>query len=135
MDDITRDEFLDKLSPDIRPLIACAMDCECGCEVLDFFRQRPLVWLEVSDIVYHLKQPHGQVVNALNQLTDARILEGFTVLGAWTFYGLTRDAEVLVALEQFWRLRDDWHVRWERVRGTLRWRAVSKEVNDEHPGR
>ena len=126
MDQTMRQQFLDELCPRLRPLIACVMNCECGCEALDFFRHRPLTWLEASDIAYHLRQPYDQVVAALNQLTALGILERFTVLGSWTFYGLTQSAEILNALEQFWAWRDDWHMRMEQVKHELQLPAAGK---------
>ena len=123
MNESTRQELLSELCPRLRPLIARVMECECGCEVLDFFRQRPLAWLEAPDIAYHLRQSQAQVIEALNQLTEAGILERFTVLSRWTFYGLARNAGILQALEQFWSWRDDYSTRLERAEGALKLRA------------
>ena len=123
MDESTRQELLDELCPHLRPLIARVMDCECGCEVLDFFRQRSLTWLEASDIAYHLRQSPAYVIEALNQLAEVGILERHTVLSRWTFYGLARNAGILQALEQFWSWRDDYHARLERAEDALKLRA------------
>ena len=126
MDLQLRQEFLNDLCPRLQPLAACVMDCECGSEVVEFFRRRSRTWLEASDIIYHLRQPNDQVTAALNQLTALGILERFTVLNSWTFYGLTQSAEILNALEQFWAWRDDWHTRMERVKHELQLPATGK---------
>ncbi len=126
MDQTMRQQFLDELCPRLRPLIAGVMDCECGCEALDFFRRRPLTWLEASDIAYHLRQPNDQIAAALNRLSALGLLERFTVLGSWTFYGLTRSAEILNALEQFWAWRDDWHTRMDRLKHELQLPATGR---------
>lgn len=126
MDQTMRQQFIDELCPRLRPLIGCVMDCECGSEVVEFFRRRSRTWLEASDIAYHLRQPYDQVVAALNQLTALGILERLTVLGSWTFYGLTQSAKILNALEQFWAWRDDWRTRMEQLKHELQLPATGK---------
>ena len=126
MDLQLRQEFLNDLCPHLQPLAAGVMDCECGNEVVEFFRRRPRTWLEASDIVYHLRQPNDQVAAALNQLTALGILERFTVLSSWTFYGLTQSTEIVNALEQFWAWRDDWHTRMEQLKHELQLPATGK---------
>ncbi len=119
MDQTMRQKFLDELCPRLRPLIACVMDCACGSQVIEFYRRRSRTWLEASDIAYHLRKPNDQVAAALYRLTALGILERFTVLGSWTFYGLTQKPEILNALEQFWTWRDDWRMRVEQVKNEL----------------
>lgn len=119
MDEWIREDLMDGLCPSIRPLVACMMDCEGGCRVLDLFRRRPLTWLQVSDISYHVSQPREQLDATLNRLVGLGILECLNVSGIWTFYGLTRDARILECLEQFWVWRDDWQTRWGQVQETL----------------
>ena len=123
MDEKTRQEFLNVLCPRIRPIAARVMDCACGCEALDLFRYRTRVWLEIADIAHYLKQPLDHVVGALDLLTEIGILERRDIFGM-AFYGMTRNQQVLNALEQFWAWRDEWHVQLERVRGTLRLGSV-----------
>lgn len=122
MSEIWREEFLSDLCPHVQPLIARFMDSDCGCNILDFFRQCPLTLLQASDIAYHVRQPPAQVIEALNLLTSARAIECCKVLD-FTFYGLTRDSDIQRALEQFWAWRDYWHVRLERVRSGLQLNA------------
>lgn len=38
----THEEFLNNLCPRIRLVVANLMECDYGCALLDFFRQRPL---------------------------------------------------------------------------------------------
>jgi hypothetical protein len=123
MDEIERQEFLREPCPGLRPLIVRVLDCKCGCHVLDFFRRRPLTWLEASDIAYHLRQPDDEVVTALNHLANIGIVQRLIVLG-YSFCGLTRDADALEAIEQFWVWRDIRHAHLERVSDALRLRSV-----------
>ena len=119
MDDVTREEFLSDLCPRVRPLIVQLMDCECGCEALDFFRTRPRTWLETADIAYHLSQSGQDVAVALGALTQIGVVERQEILYT-AFFSLTRDAEILDALDQYWVWRDTWNTRWHRVRETLK---------------
>ncbi len=118
MEEKTREEFLNDLCPRIRTVVADLMEYDCGCAVLDFFRQRPLTWLEASDVAYHLRQPHPQVVAALDQIAKTRFVERRSISNA-TFYSLTRNEKLLNVLEQFWIWRDDWQHRVESVREIL----------------
>lgn len=118
MEEITGQEFLNELCPLLRPVARRVMECPCGCEALDFFRFRTRVWLEAADIAHHVRQPVDQVIVALNLLGELGILERRDILGV-AFYGMARNEQILNALEQFWAWRDDWHMRLERVRGTL----------------
>lgn len=122
MDEVTRQQFLDELCPQIRPLIARLMDCACGCEILELFRRRPLTSLQASDIAYHLRLPQPQVIEGLSLLVDAGVIECRGILD-FTFYGLTHDSEIQRALEQFWVWRDHWRTRLERVRSGLQLNA------------
>ena len=115
----TQQEFLNELCPQLRPLIARVLECDCGCQALDFFRRRPRVWLEVTDIAYHLRQPHPRTMATLNRLTEAGILECFTVLNTWTFYGLSQRHEILQALDPFWVWRDHWNAHVEQIKDAL----------------
>lgn len=119
MQDKMQLDFLNELCPNVRPLIAQVLECECGCQALDFFRRRPRAWLGASDIAYHLGQPLDRTMTILNRLTEAGILEGFTVRNTWTFYGLSQRTEVLRALDQFWAWRDDRLAQIEQVRDAL----------------
>jgi len=118
MDESVRQEFLDELCPQIRPLVARLMDCSCGCEILEFFRRRPLTSLEASDIAYHLRQPQSQIIEALSWLVCTGVIECQKIRD-FTFYGLTHDIEIQRALEQFWVWRDHWHARLEGIRNRL----------------
>ncbi len=118
MEEKTREEFLNDLCPRIRMVVADLMEYNCGCALLDFFRQRPLTWLTASDLAYHLRQPHPQVVAALDQMVKTRFVERRSILNA-TFYSLTRNENLLNVLEQFWIWRDDWQNRVESVREAL----------------
>lgn len=117
-----REEFLNDLCPRIRPVVAHLMECDCGCAVLDFFRQRPLTWLQASDVAYHLRQPHQVIAETLNQIAEAGLVERRNILNS-TFYGLTKNENLLNALEQFWVWRDDWRSRVESVRVALQLQA------------
>ncbi|MCL4394267.1 MAG: hypothetical protein M1482_05595 [Chloroflexi bacterium] len=131
MNDSTRQEFLNELCPRLRPLIARVLDCECACEVLDFFRQRSLTWLQASDIAYHLRRSESQAIDALDQLTDARLIERKAVLNSWTFYRLAHETELSQALEQFWLLRDDHLARLERAKDELKLHIITKMTSVE----
>ncbi|MBI5029271.1 MAG: winged helix-turn-helix transcriptional regulator [Chloroflexi bacterium] len=122
MSEIWREEFLHDLCPRVQPLIARLLDSHCGCAILEFFHHRPLTWLEASDIAYHLRQSLPQVIDALNLLVRARVIEFRKILD-FTFYGLTRDLEIRRALEQFWVWRDYWHARLEHIRERLQLNA------------
>lgn len=119
MDNATREEFLSDLCPRVRPLIVQLMDCACGCEALDFFRTRSHTRLEVADIAYHMSQTEMEVAVALRALTQIGVVERQEIFDT-AFYSLTRNAEVLEALDQYWLWRDEWNARWRRVKGTLK---------------
>jgi predicted transcriptional regulator len=126
MNGSTRQEFLNELCPHLRPLIAQVLDCECACELLDFFRQRPITWLQASDIAYHLRRSESQAIDALDRLIDARLIERKAVLDSWTFYRLGYETEASQALEQFWLLRDDHLARLERAKEELKLRSSGR---------
>lgn len=111
--------FISELCPRLRPLIARVLQYECGCHMLDFFRQRPRAWLQAMDIAYYLHQRPTQTEATLEELVQEGILERFTVLDTFTFYGLSQSPKVLQALEQFWAWRDDWKAQVEQVRFAL----------------
>ncbi|MBI4790365.1 MAG: hypothetical protein HY782_25310 [Chloroflexi bacterium] len=129
MRDQTQQDFLNALCPKLRPLIARVLECDCGCQVLDFFRQRPRAWLQMSDIAYHLRQTPQQTIVILNVLVEQGIVEHFTVLNRWTFYGLSQRHEILRALDQFWTWRDHWHARMEQVKDALQLPAARESVS------
>ena len=118
LSELSQDEFLDDLCLQVQPLIARLMKSDCGCNILEFFHQRPLTWLEASDIAYHLRQSLSQVIDALNMLVRVGVIECRKILNL-TFYGLTSDLEIQRALEQFWAWRDYWRERLDRVRHRL----------------
>jgi len=118
-----RAEFLNDLCPQVRPLIADLMNCDCGCEILEFFRRRPLTSLQASDIAYHVRQSQAQVAETLNLLVGAKVIEPQKVLD-FTFYGLTHDLEIQRALEQFWVWRDHWHTHLSRIYEGLQFSTV-----------
>ena len=122
MDDTTRHKFLDELCPHLRTLIECLMDCDCGCEVVDFFRHRKLTLIEARDIAGHLQRPLNEVAPSLDRLVEMGILERQVILD-WTLYGLARDAQIRNGLEQFWLLRDAWRQQWEQTQETLHLRV------------
>ncbi len=126
MQDKTQQDFLSELCPNLRPLIARVLECECGAQALDFFRRRPRAWLQMSDIAYHIGQTPTQTMVTLNLLTEERILERFTVLNTWTFYGLSQRNEILQALDQFWASRDHWHARMEQVKDALQFNELER---------
>lgn len=107
------------LCPRARPLIVQVMDCACGCEALDFFRTRSRTWLEVADIAYYMSQTEKEVAVALHALTHIGVTERREIFDT-AFYSLTRNAEVLEALDQYWLWREEWNARWRRVNGTLK---------------
>ncbi len=123
MEEATRQGFLDELCPQIRPLIARLMDCDCGCNILEFFRRRPLTSLQASDIAYHVRRPRTQVIEALNLLAEIGVIE-CQQIPDFAFYRLTRDSEIQSALEQFWIWQDYWHTHLSRVRESLQLGAV-----------
>ncbi len=120
----TRQEFLNDLCPRIRPLIACTMDCPCGCETLDLLRVRSNTWLTASDIAYHVSAPIEHVQAALDLFVRTGFVERLEAVG-WTFYAIARDGKTPIALEQFWLQRDDWRDRVTRVQATLRLRHAA----------
>ncbi len=126
MNDLTLQEFLAELCPRLRPVVARVMDCRYGCEILDFFRHRRLVWLEAADIANYVSAPLDQVGGAVDQLARLGLLEHRDVLGN-AYYGLTHDAEILNHLEQFWTWRDDWSEHWQRAKGELRLNTARAE--------
>lgn len=128
MPDKTQQEFLNELCPQLRPLIARLLETECGCQALDFFRHRPRAWLQVTDIAYYLRQPPQQTMATLDVLIEEGILERFTVLDTWTFYGLSRRHQILQALDLFWTWRDSWHARMEQVKGALQLPASNESA-------
>ncbi len=128
MQDLTQQEFLNELCPRLRPLIARVLECDCTCQTLDFFRRRPLAWLESSDIAYHLHRPEDETIELLKQLTEAGLLDRFTVLNSQTFYGLAPRSDILKALDQFWVWRDHWNAQLERVRDALQLHAIHKST-------
>jgi DNA-binding IclR family transcriptional regulator len=132
MHDKTQQEFLNELCPHLRPLIARVLECECGCQTLDFFRRRPLAWLEASDIAYHLHRPPNETTEILKRLTEAGVLERFTVLDSRTFYGLSQRHEILQALDQFWAWRDHWDAQLEQVKDALQLSAGSESALASH---
>ena len=119
MQDKTQQDLMSELCPNLRPLIARVLECECGAQTLDFFRRRPRAWLQMSDIAYHLRQTPKQTMAILNLLAEEGILERFTVLNTGTFYGLSQRHEILRALDQFWDWRDYWHAHLEQVKDAL----------------
>lgn len=124
MQDLTQQEFLNELCPRLRPLIAHVLECDRACQVLDFFRRRPLAWLEASDIAYHLHHPQDETTEILKQLTEAGLLDRFTVLNSRTFYGLPQRGDILQALDQFWGWRDHWKAQLEQVKDVLQLHAI-----------
>ena len=118
MDAVTRQYFLDELCPRLRTLIECVMDCDCGCEAVDFFRSRSLALAEARDIAAQVRLPLDQVLPSLDRLVELGIVERVMILNE-PFYGLTRDPRARSALEQFWLMRDDWRGRMEQTRATL----------------
>jgi hypothetical protein len=128
MQDPTRQEFLSELCPRLRPLFAHILECGCACQVLDLFRRRPLAWLEASDIAYHLRHPQGETTEILKQLTEAGLLDHFTVLNSRTFYGLPPRSYILGALDQFWTWRDHWNTQLERVKDALQLHAIREST-------
>lgn len=128
MEDPTQQEFLNELCPRLRPLVARVLECECACQMLDFFRRRPLAWLEASDIAYHLHRPQEETVEILKQLTDTGFLDQFTVMNGRTFYGLPARSDILKALDQFWAWRDHWNAQLEQVKDTLQLRAIREST-------
>ncbi len=128
MQDLTQQEFLNELCPRLRPLIARILECDCACQTLDFFRRRPLAWLESSDISYHLQRPQAETIKILEQLTEVGLLDRFTVLNSQTFYGLASRSEILKALDQFWVWRDHWNAQLEQVKDTLQLHAIREST-------
>lgn len=118
MDSLSRQEFLDELCPQLRPLVERLMDCDCGCEVIDFFRYRTLTWIEASEIAGQLQLPTERAGQSLAQLAAIGIVDRFEVLDR-AFFGLTRDPQALRTLEQFWLLRDGWRSQLEQARSAL----------------
>ena len=114
----TLDIFLNELHPRVRPLITQIMEREDECELLDLFRCRPLTWLEVDDIAYHLRRSRAQVNERVNWLVDAGIVQCRFVSGL-TFYSLTNDSEIANALEAFWSWRENWYAHLEQVKHHL----------------
>ncbi len=119
MHETEQQEYLNELSPQLRPRIARVLNCECGGKVLDFFRHRQRVWLQITDIAYYLHQRPDQTEAALDLLVDEGIIERSTVLNAWTFYGLCQHPDIVQLLEQFWAWRDRWTDQVEQVRYAL----------------
>ena len=114
----TRQLFLADLCPHLRSLLGCLMDCECSCEVVDFFRNRALSRVQAQDIAGQLQRPWEQTVYALNRLVELGVLERHLVLD-WTFYSLTADTQILAALEQFWLVRDAWRLELKQAAEAL----------------
>ena len=110
----TRQLFLADLCPQLRSLMGCLMDCECSCEVVDFFRNRALSRVQAQDIAGQVQRPLEQTVYALNRLVELGVMERHETLD-WTFYSLTADAQILAALEQFWLVRDAWRLELKQV--------------------
>ena len=118
MDNATRLEFLADLCPELRALTTRLMDCDGGCELVDFFRHRTFTWVQADDIAGQLHCPADQVVPALNRLVELGVLKRRVVLD-WTFYSLTADTQILSALEQFWLVRDAWQMNVRQVQAAL----------------
>ena len=114
----TRQLFLADLCPHLRSQIGCLMDCECSCEVVDFFRNRALCRIQAQDIAGQLQRPFEQTVYALNRLVGLGVLERHVVLD-WTFYSLAADTQILAALDQFWLVRDAWHLELKQAAEVL----------------
>lgn len=127
MDNETRKEFLGELCPRLRPVAARVLDCTWGCEALDFFRYRKRAWLDTADIAHYVGVPEDQAIDALNLLTEVRILQRQDIFGV-AFFSMTQNEEVLKGLEQFWTWRDDWLGKLEKVRGALHLRTIQSGV-------
>lgn len=128
MQDPSQQELLNELCPRLRPLIAHVLECDCACQTLDFFRRRPLTWLEASDIAYHLHRPQEETVAILKQLTETGLLDRFTVLNSRTFYGLPERRDILKALDLFWEWRDHWNAQLEQVKDALQLHAIDESI-------
>lgn len=119
MRDETQQDFVDELCPRLRPIISSILKSDGACQALDFFRRRPRTWLQASDLSYYIRQPLKRTQLMLELLTQAGILEQFTVLNQLVFYGLSQHSESVRALDQYWACRDDWHARLEQVEDAL----------------
>jgi len=124
MDEVTREKFLEELCPRLRPLIARVMECSYGCETLDLLRLRARTWLTASDIAYHVNAPLAPVQEALALFVSAGIVERHDVMRL-SFYAITSNGRMQIALEQFWLQRDDWRDRVAQVQETLRLRPAA----------
>ena len=123
----TLDAFLDELCPHVRPLITRIMEREDECELLDWFRRRPLTWLQVDDIAYHLQRSREQVNEMLNWLVEAGIAQ-CRFISDLTFYSLTDDSEILNTLEAFWSWRDNWYTHLEQVKHHLYYHTTRDDL-------
>jgi len=121
MDAQTLTDFLNELCPRLRPMIARVMDCSYGCETLDLLRLRQRTWLTASDIAFHVNAPIAIVQEALALFVSTGIVERHDVM-QWSFYAITHDQRMRIALEQFWLQRDGWRDRVAQVQETLRLR-------------
>lgn len=114
-----RNEFLEGLCPQVRPLIAAVMECECGCEALDLLYSRQRTWMETADIAYHMRQPVEQIVTVLERLHYFLVLDRRDIFGM-VFYHLTKNQEILQALDQYWTCRELWRSRWQETQDALK---------------
>lgn len=110
--------FLHDLCPNIRPLVGEILACPCGCELLEFFRDRPTTWLEVEDIAFYVRQSSSSVLLGLSRLHELGLIERHDVHGM-TLYALTEAAQHTAALEQFWIWRDVLRAQWQETRDAL----------------